>query len=163
MIKAGIRYVLAIAYIAAAVVLVTSCVAQSGTQPVLSSSDLVATWTSPDGGSITFTRNHRFTAAGLRLDRFWKGCAGVGRISASGTWQFLNSHGSSGLSPTGYAKGSLISLSFGGVADNPSLGCTGGGIELTSWNVGSTPGLCLQFDPDTPCDGYVFNRHGALG
>jgi hypothetical protein len=98
-------------------------------------------------------------ATGLRLGKFWNPCAGAGEISVSGTWQFLNSPGDSAPGFTGYSKGSLVSLNFDGAPGNTSAGCTGGEIKLTSWNEGSTRGLCLQFDPDTPCDGYIFNKH----
>ncbi len=145
-------------YVAAAVTLLVGCVTLSGTQSVLSSADLVAVWRSPEGGSIAFSGDHRFVATGLRLNKFWNGCAGTGRISASGTWQFLNSQGDSSVGSTGYSTGRLVDLSFDGAAGNPSIGCTGGAIKLTSWNVHSKPGLCLQMDPDTACDGYVFNR-----
>jgi hypothetical protein len=131
----------------------------SGTQSVLNPADLAATWTSPGGGSITFARDHSFVATALRLDKFWNPCAGAGKISVSGTWQFLNSQGGSGPGLTGYPQGSMVDLTFDGAAGNPSIGCTAGFIKLTTWNVGSTPGLCLQFDPDTPCDGYLFSKH----
>lgn len=52
----------------------------------------------------------------------------------------------------------MVDLTFDGAAGSPSIGCTAGFIKLTTWNVGSTPGLCLQFDPDTPCDGYIFSK-----
>jgi hypothetical protein len=142
---------------AAAAIVLLATRAQSGTQPVLSSTDLVATWMSPAGGSITFANSNRFTAAGLRLDMFWGGCAGSGKTSVSGTWQFLSPQGDSGTGS--YSKGNLVYLYFDDTAGDPLAGCTGGGITLTSWNTGSATALCLQFDPDTPCDGYVFERH----
>lgn len=145
--------------VAVAVTALAGCVAQSGTQSVLTPADLAATWTSHDGGSIAFSADHRFVAIGLRLGKFWKPCAGVGKISVSGTWQFLNSQGDSGGGLTGYAKGRMVDLSFDGANGSPTIGCTGGFIKLTTWNVGSAPGLCLQFDPDTPCVGYIFNKH----
>jgi hypothetical protein len=141
---------------AAAIILLATC-AQYGTQPVLNSADLVATWVSPAGGSITFANSHRFTGAGLRLDKFWGGCAGAGKISVSGTWQFLSPQGDSGAGL--YSRGNLVGLYFDAKAGDPSTGCTGGGITLTTWNTGSATALCLQFDPDTPCDGYLFERH----
>jgi hypothetical protein len=101
----------------AAIVLLAACV-QNGTQPVLSSADLVAEWVSPAGGSITFASNHRFTATDLRLGKFWGECAGAGNISVSGTWQFLSPQGDSG---TGlYSKGSLVVLYFNNTAYNAS-------------------------------------------
>jgi len=133
-------------------------VAQSASQPTLTSADLSTTWRSSDGGSITFAEDHQFSAIGLRLDKFWTGCSGFGEMSVSGTWKFLNSNGDSGPGLTGYPSGSLMSLDFSKASDSPSLGCTGGGIDLTSWNVNSVAGLCLQMDPDTPCDGYIFVR-----
>lgn len=143
-------------YAAAALVLLAACV-QIGTQPVLSSADLVAEWVSPAGGSIAFASNHQFTATDLRLGKFWGGCAEAGNISVSGTWQFLSPQGDSGTGR--YSKGSLVALYFNNTAGNPSTGCTGGALELTSWNTDSTTGLCVQFDPDTPCDGYIFEKH----
>lgn len=144
----------ALAVVGVAVVAVTALLAPravpSGTQSVLGPANLAATWTSPDGGSITFARDHGFAATGLRLDKFWTPCAGAGTISVSGTWQFLDANGDSGLDPAG----SMVGLTFDGAAANPAIGCTGGGIMLTTWNAG----LCLQFDPDTPCDGYIFSK-----
>ena len=142
---------------AAAAIVLLATRAQYPTQPVLSSTDLAATWVSPAGGSITFANSNRFTAVGLRLDKFWGGCAGSGKISVSGTSQFLSPQGDSGTGS--YSNGSLIGLYFDDTAGDPSTGCTGGGITLTSWNTGSATALCLQFDPDTPCDGYIFERH----
>lgn len=139
-------------YGAVAVIILVACVTQVGAQPVLSSADLTAKWVSPDGGSITFAATHRFTATGLRIGKFWRGCARLGEISGSGNWQFLNSHGDSGV--VGFTRGSLVSLTFEG----RSSACIAGQLTLTSWNVGSKRGLCVQFDPDTPCDGYVFDK-----
>ena len=138
----------------AAIVLLAGCV-QNGTQPVLSSADLVAEWVSPAGGSITFASNHRFTATDLRMGKFWGFC-GAGKISMSGTWQFLSPQGDSGTGLS--SEGNLVVLFFNNTAGNPSTGCTGGALELTSWNTDSTTGLCVQFDPDTPCDGYIFRK-----
>jgi hypothetical protein len=144
---------------AAAVTVLAACTTQSGSQPVMGPADLVAVWTSPDGGSMSFTGDHRFTVTGLRIGQFWNACARGSRLSASGTWQFLNSQGDSGPGLNGYQQGSMVDLSFTGATGAPAVGCTGGFLRFTSWNVGSAPGLCLQMDPDTPCDGYVFNRH----
>ena len=150
------RNALAAAGIAAVAVaaLLAAQAGPSGTQSVLGPAQLAATWTSPVGGSITFGRDHSFAASGLRLGRFWAPCAGAGTIAVSGTWQFLAANGDSGLNPAG----AMVGLAFAGTAGNAALGCTGGGIKLTTWNAGSTPGLCLQFDPDTPCDGYIFSK-----
>jgi hypothetical protein len=146
--------VVAAACAAAAMIMFAACSVPSGAQPVLSSADLAATWASPDGGSITFASDNRFKASGLRFDKFWAGCAGRGKISGPGTWQFLSAQGDSGM----YSKGSLIGLYFAAVAGGSSSLCLGG-ITLTSWNVDSAPGLCLQMDPDTPCAGYIFKKH----
>lgn len=153
--SASASRVIAPVYAAAALVLLAACI-QIGvaTQPVLSPADLVAQWVSPAGGSIAFASNYRFTATDLRLGKFWGFCAAAGNISGSGTWQFLSPEGDSGM----YSKGNLVALYFNNTAGNPSTGCIAGALELTSWNTGSTTGLCVQFDPDTPCDGYVFQK-----
>jgi len=135
--------VMAAGYAVAAMILLAACVQQSGTQPVLSSSDLVATWVSPVGGSISFASDHRFTTSGLRLGKYWGGCAKTGRISAAGTWQFLSPQGDSGVNPTGYSKGSLIDLSFDQTPGPSPIDCIGGAMTLTSWNLGSARGLCV--------------------
>jgi hypothetical protein len=31
-------------------------------------------------------------------------------------------------------------------------------VDLTTWDSGSQQGLCVQMDPDDPCDGYVFTK-----
>jgi hypothetical protein len=99
--------------------------------------------------------NHVFRAAELRLARFWAGCTKSQEISASGTWQFLSPEGATSQGFGGaYLKGSLVYLTF----NNSPTECLGG-IGLTSWNVGGASGLCLQMDPDTPCDGYIFDKH----
>jgi hypothetical protein len=155
--RRGVRPPLAAAVPAAlAVTMLAACAVQAASSPALTPAELTATWASPDGGSIAFAADHSFAASGLRLGKFWSPCAGAGKISVSGMWRFLNSQGDSGA--TGYSRGSLVDLSFASAAGNPTIGCTGGFLKLTSWNVGSTPGLCLQFDPDTPCDGYIFSK-----
>lgn len=143
---------------AAALALLTGCGTQPAAQPVLSTAGLVATWTSHSGGSVTFAGDHRFAASDLRPGKFWGGCAGSGKFSVSGTWQFLNADGQSSPSLTGYQKGSLIYLAFDPGSGGPSAQCAAGGLTLTSWNVGSAHGLCMRVDPDTPCDGYIFDR-----
>ena len=153
----GVRWVLAVAC-AAAVTLLAACSTTAGAQPVMNPSDLVATWTSPDGGSMSFTGDHRFTVSGLRIGKFWNACASGTRLTASGTWQFLNSQGDSGSGLNGLQKGSMVDLSFAGATGNPAVNCTGGFLRFTSWDVGAARGLCLQLDPDTPCAGYIFNR-----
>lgn len=118
---------------------------------------MAGTWVSPDGGSIAFSTSHAFTAEGLRLGEFWTGCPKSARISVSGTWEFLNSQGdSNGF--TGFPTGNLLYLTFNSQVHGSPSECLGG-ISLTSWDTSQTPGLCLQMDPDTPCDGYVFDKH----
>lgn len=142
----------------AALALLAGCATQSAAQPFLSTAGLVATWTSHSGGSVTFASDHRFTASDLQPGKFWGECARSSEFSVSGTWQFVNADGQSGPSMTGYQKGSLIYLAFDPGSGGPSAQCVAGGITLTSWNVGSAQGLCMQVDPDTPCDGYIFSK-----
>jgi hypothetical protein len=140
--------------------MVVACT-QSGSQPVLRSADLAGTWVSSNGGSITFTPDHQFTAAKLDIGKYYGGCAQAPSLSGSGTWQFLSPQGDSNSSdPAGYAQGDLVMLDFESAADSPMSECPSNVFTLTSWNTGSKKGLCIQYDPDTPCGGPVFDRSG---
>jgi hypothetical protein len=125
---------------------------------VLRSADLVTTWSSAEGGSVTFAKDHHFTAKGLRLrDLFANRCPPTATVS--GTWEFLGSDGTSGPSLTSHKEGRLIDLSFDSSADYAAYSCTGGGITLTSWSPEPPLTLCIDVDPDTPRGtGYVFEK-----
>lgn len=76
-----------------------------------------------------------------------------GLLSGAGTWQFVDSDRQTATSSA--AGANMVALFFSKVS--PPGRC-GGVLQLTSWDTGSAPGLCVQQDPDTPCSGYVFSK-----
>ena len=133
--------------------LLTGCVTfgPGPQQPILDVTDIPGTWVSGDGASITFTGAGVFTAA--KFD-FRKAISACGVLSGTGTWQLHNPSDDYPPSPAG-SPTNLVDLTFTSVS--PPGSCSGGIIEMTSWYT-SKPGLCVQIDPDTPCDGYVFTK-----
>lgn len=125
-------------------------------QPILNKADVVGVWASSRGGLLTFEGNHRVIATNLRLSGFPElpdpSCA---HLSTSGTWEFLSLGGDSGPDVTTYGSGNAMALVFVGTSETPP--CTGT-IQLVTWRITSTVSLCLSFDPDSPCAGYVFAK-----
>lgn len=138
---------------AAVVCLLASC-SSAPSQPVLSRAEITGTWTSPADGSFTFFADHSFSARALNLSAFYgKGCSG---ISGTGTWDFLSPQGTGGPGPPFYSRGKLLSLFF---ATPVASGCGAGALEVTSWSTSpGVNGLCMSFDPDSPCTGQVFTK-----
>ncbi len=135
-----------------AVVLPLAACGPATNQPVLTSTDLTATWATPSGATLTFFSNHQFAANGLNLAAYFgDSCRNV---TGSGTWQFLSPQGHSGPGPTSYAKGNVVSLVFNSPV---SPLCN---AEFTSWEIKQSAGLCLDLDPDTPCTGALFSKKG---
>ncbi len=130
----------------AALTLLAACGAASS-QPVLTSHDLTGTWSTPNGSRITFSADHRFSAAGIDLAPHFPGCPD---LSGSGSWQFLSPAGDTGT----YASGSQIAIVFA----SPVSGLCSGTVTLTSWEINPPAGLCLEFDPDSPCTGTPFTK-----
>jgi hypothetical protein len=120
-------------------------------QPDLSATDLPGTWMSGDGASMTFAGDNTFTA--IKFD-YGKAIPSCGVLSGSGTWQLHNPSDDYPPAPAGTPT-NLVDVRFTSVSP---LGSCLGFLEMTSWDTGSTPGLCVQMDPDIPCDGYVFTK-----
>ena len=40
---------------------------------------------------------------------------------------------------------------------SPAGGCLGG-LQLSSWQTGSSPQLCVQEQPSTPCNGDLYSK-----
>jgi hypothetical protein len=106
---------------------------------------------SSDGSSITFTGAGSFTAARIDYGKYVVPTCGL--LSGAGTWQFVDPDGQTATSSA--AGANMVALFFSKVSP---LGRCGGALQLTSWDTGSAPGLCVQEDPDTPCSGYVFSK-----
>ena len=149
---------------AAAIVLAVTFLAACGSQtdqPMVTGQQLAGKWTSPAGGTITLRTDHHFTATGLRLT-YYSGGTSCPRATMSGTWRFLTAQ----WQPTGpgTTHGNVMELhpawSPGPVSNDPS--CSGGPVTFIPWVGGwfwdNTVQLCQAADPDSGCDGYVFNK-----
>lgn len=134
-------------------VLLSGCVSfgPAAQQPSLDAADLLGTWVSSDGSSVTFAGAGSFAAAKINYGKYVIPTCGL--ISGSGIWQFVDSNGQTSTSSLDSAN--IVALFFRKVSSSSK--CSGV-MQLTSWDTGSTPGLCVQEDPDTPCDGYIFSK-----
>ena len=125
-------------------------------QPSLVAADLPGTWVSGDGASITFASDGVVSAT--KFD-FYKvipeAISACGVLSGTGRWQLENPSAGYPPAPAG-SPTNLVDLTFTSLL--PQGPCTMEIIAMTSWDTGSKPGLCVQMDPDTPCDGYVFTK-----
>ena len=131
--------------IVAGCVLLASCGAFGHTsQPVLTVSDVVGTWTNHQGSTITFGADADFNAVGMDMEGILPGCRNV---SGPGSWDFIGQN-NSGVS---YTSGNIVELSFDGQNDS----CN---VNLTSWEIDPPVGLCLDFDPDSPCTGTPWTK-----
>jgi hypothetical protein len=137
--------------ILAALTLLVACGA-ANSQPVLTRTDLTGRWSTPNGSWIRFSADHRFSAAGIDLAPFFPGCPD---LSGSGSWQFPSPEGA-GLGLTTYASGSEIVILFA----SPVSPLCSNVVTLTSWEIDPPVGLCLEFDPDSPCTGTPFTKKG---
>jgi hypothetical protein len=133
--------------------LLTGCVSfgPSPQQPSVNLAALPGTWVSGDGASITFTSGNEFTAKNFNDG---KATATCGTLSGSGTWQLVTTSDEYPAPAAGSPENQL-QLSFTSVS--PPGSCLDF-IELTTWDTGGTQGLCLEIDPDDPCEGYVFTK-----
>lgn len=132
-----------------AIGLLSGCVTLgSAQQPSLAPTDLAGTWVSADGSAISFTSGGTFTATKLNYGKYV--IPGCGVLSGTGTWQLTGSGSNAGA-----GENNIVTLFFKKVT--PPGSCLGF-LELTSWDTSSTPGLCVQQDPDTPCNGYIFSK-----
>lgn len=130
--------------------------ASAAQQPDLAATDLPGTWVSGDGASITFTGNGVVAATTFDFYKvIAKAISACGVLSGTGTWRL---HDPGTVNPTAPSDSptNLVDLTFTSLS--PPSSCTGMAIEMTSWDTGSKPGLCVQTDPDTPCDGYIFTK-----
>lgn len=140
-----------------AVGLLTGCVVSIAQQPNLVATDLPGTWVSSDGASITFTGDGTVTATKFDFYKVIpKAISACGVLSGTGRWQLHDPSTDYPAAPAG-SPTNLVDLTFTSLS--PPSTCTDEAIEMTSWDTGSKPGLCVQVDPDTPCNGYVFTKH----
>jgi len=133
--------------------LLTGCVSfgPSPQQPSVNLATLPGTWVSGDGASITFTSGNEFTAANFNYGKAMPPCR---TLSGSGTWQLVTNSEEYPEPPAGTPE-NLLDLWFTSVS--PPGGCLGS-FGMTTWDIGGKQGLCLEMDPDEPCDGYVFTK-----
>ena len=103
---------------------------------------------------MTFYPDQGFAAERLRNTFF-----GSHRCSGRGTWQFTDSGGDTGPSLTTYKSGDQIAV-FSSVpatgVESRGSGCTSFGFGLITWRTNGTLGLCMDFDPGSPCTGEVY-------
>jgi hypothetical protein len=127
----------------------------STTNPVLTRADLTGRWVSPNDGSLRFESNQKVVADHLRNPFF-----GSAQCSGAGTWQFLNAQGDSSPNFTSYNSGNQV-----GILEIRYTGSKAGGstegfgcmpFSLITWKTDGTLGLCMDFDPDSPCTGQVY-------
>jgi hypothetical protein len=147
----GVRAVLLAALASAAL---SGCVplGPGAQQPSLDTASLLGTWVSSDGASITFSGADSFAATRFNYANVIPTC---GVMSGTGTYQFI---GPDGRSVASSGPGTtMIGLFLDDDASTTGQ-CTSAAFELTAWDVGSKAGLCVQVDPDTPCDGYIFTK-----
>jgi hypothetical protein len=134
--------------------LLTGCMSFAGLgpqQPSVNLAKLPGTWVSGDGASITFTGGDDFTATNFNYGRVMASCH---TLSGSGTWQLVTNSEEYPAPPAGTPE-NLLGLWFSSVS--PPGSCLGW-FQLTTWNTGSTLALCLEMDPDNPCEGYIFTK-----
>jgi hypothetical protein len=136
-----------VAFVAGCILLMSGCAASHAAQPVLKVSDVVGTWSNHKGSTISFQADGRFSAVGMDMGPILQGCDSV---SGPGAWDFLSAQGSSASSGA-YTSGNQVSLSFDGQNDT----CN---VSLTSWEISAPVGLCLDFDPDSPCTGTPWTK-----
>ncbi len=109
--------------------------------------DVVGTWSNHKGSTIAFQGDGSFSAVGMNMGPVLEGC---GSVSGAGSWEFLSAQGDSASSGV-YTSGNQIGLSFDGQNDS----CD---VSLTSWEIDPPVGLCLDFDPDSPCTGIPWTK-----
>ena len=138
--------------------LLTGCVSfgPSPQQPSVNLAALPGTWVSGDGASITFTSDGTFTATKFNYGEAMPTVIPTTcrTLSGSGTWQLVTNSEEYPAPPAGTPE-NLLDLWFTSVS--PSGSCLGW-VQLTTWDTGSKQGLCLEMDPDDPCEGYVFTK-----
>jgi len=145
------RWLAAAAFGLAGVFLLASC-SRAYSQPTITGAELLGTWVGPNGASMTFRADQTVTVHNLNLG--WRGpTAHCQSVTATGTWQFLNSQGASGTSPRVYSKGNLVGVEF--QAQQIEVCST----EFTTWVATPPLGLCLDLDPDVPCTGSPLVKH----
>jgi hypothetical protein len=129
--------------------LVSCCAVSHGTaQPTLKESEIVGTWSNHKGSTISFQANGRFSVVDMNFGALSYGCSNV---SGPGYWEFLSADGDSPSTGVTYTSGNQIGLSFDGQNDS----CN---VTLTSWEIDPPVGLCLDFDPDSPCTGSPWTK-----
>jgi hypothetical protein len=112
--------------------------------PALFPPGLQGRWVSGDGASITFKTTGTFTATRVDFGKALPRSCGV--VSGAGTWQLGSG-----------AQANIVTLYFTRMPTSPD--CTGAEfLTMTSWDTGSARGLCVQLDPDTPCNEYIFTE-----
>ncbi|GGZ97170.1 hypothetical protein GCM10010371_66300 [Streptomyces subrutilus] len=114
---------------------------------------LIGTWTSPAGTSLTFSKEHTFTGTGFDKVEAMADCAHPERLS-NGRWAFYVSPEGDGLIvPDETAtRGHDLQLSF---SEDPT--CTVWVYLYGYFGDTEDPGMCPTEDPDAGCppDGYM--------
>ncbi|MEV7523862.1 hypothetical protein [Streptomyces sp. NPDC091371] len=120
---------------------------------------LVGTWTSSAGTSLTFSNDHTFTGTGFDKVEAMAGCAHRETLS-TGRWAFyVSPEGNGSIVPDETAtRGNDLELSF---ADDP--GCTVWVYLYGHFGDGEDPSMCPTKDPDDGCPagGYLKRDEAA--
>lgn len=151
------RWAMTLAASGLATGLLTGCVSfgPSPQQPSVNLAALPGAWVSGDGASITFTSDGTFTATKFNYGKAMPMVIPTCRtLSGSGTWQLVTNSEEYPAPPAGSPE-NLLSLWFSSVS--PPGSCLGF-LQLTTWDADGKQGLCLEMDPDDPCEGYVFTK-----
>ncbi|MEV7560907.1 hypothetical protein [Streptomyces sp. NPDC089795] len=138
-------------------VLTTSCgYAAAINAADISQEQLVGTWTSPAGTSLTFSKDHTFTGTGFGTVEAMADCAHRETLS-DGRWAFyVSPEGDGHIVPDETApRGNDLELSF---SDDPS--CT---VWVYLYGSAKDPRMCPTRDPDAGCPtgGYLRKDEAA--
>jgi hypothetical protein len=124
----------------------------SDSQPVLTTADIVGTWSNHNGSTITFKADGTFSGVAMPLGPLPE--AECDHLTDTGQWEFADATGSSPTSGASYASGNQVLLTFGDYEACDS--------SLTTWGIDPPVGLCTEWDPDSPCMGTPWTKeHGG--
>ncbi|KJY29793.1 hypothetical protein [Streptomyces katrae] len=122
---------------------------------VIPQEQLVGTWTSPSGTSVSFAKDHTFTGTGFGKVEALARCAHPEALS-TGRWAFYSSRGDGGIpAPDETAtRGNDLRLSF---AEEPS--CTVWVYLYGDFGDARDPAMCPTTDPDDGCPSGGYLKH----
>ncbi|MFE4451252.1 hypothetical protein [Streptomyces sp. NPDC056796] len=125
----------------------------------ISQEQLVGTWTSPAGTSLTFSKEHTFTGTGFDKVEAMADCAHPEKLS-HGHWAFYVSPEGGGLLEPDEtaARGNDLELSF---TEDPS--CTVWVYLYGRFGDAEDPNMCPTKDPDDGCPPNGYMKRSTVG